>query len=404
MKHNKIGISTLVLAMLLVGIALIPTINAQEEKDYSVTVEKALKHANTHMMYFIAADSDFKEWKGASIDPKPLELYDINGKKLFYEFSVYKNNNLIGKIKVCANKKLGQSVQSFVLNPKPFDETEATKKSIEIAKNEYPDGSIKSTRMVVYIYPSIGAMTLVKDKTTGDEHRIIVDVYTLEEVEDKPATETEPGVWSMYDQILKNGVDDNLEKWQKSDKLNNFLEIEATGMGIDISAPVTEEKATKLSGDISITSTTTAKTLNVPLYGQETSYYCAVASAQMIAAYYGVSHSQNYIYGVMGGTGGTVTNSQQLTYYKSSDGLHKTRSASTETGLTFSSAVSEINNNKPFKSAVYYDMSSGHARVCRGYTYTSDGIQYLKLNDPASGGNCLVESPGVENNRIYVRS
>lgn len=64
-------------------------------------------------------------------------------------------------------------------------------KSIEIAKNEYPDGEIKSTIMVVYDYPEIGAMTVVKDKTTGDEYRIFVDAYSLNEVEDKPATKTE---------------------------------------------------------------------------------------------------------------------------------------------------------------------------------------------------------------------
>ena len=34
-------------------------------------------------------------------------------------------------------------------------------------------------------------MTVVKDKTTGIEHRIFVDAI-LNEVEDKPATETEP--------------------------------------------------------------------------------------------------------------------------------------------------------------------------------------------------------------------
>jgi len=63
-------------------------------------------------------------------------------------------------------------------------------KSIEIAKNNYPTGVIKSTQMVVYSYPNIGAMTVVKDKTTGKEHRIFVDVFTLEMVQDKPATAT----------------------------------------------------------------------------------------------------------------------------------------------------------------------------------------------------------------------
>lgn len=121
------------------------------------------------MISFIATDTDFEKWGGASIDPKPLELYDINGQKLYYQLSVYKDNNIIGRIDIGATKKLGSSIQVIEFDPRPFDADEAIKKSIEIAKKEYPDGKIKSTKMVVYSYPSIGAMTVVKDKTTGEE-------------------------------------------------------------------------------------------------------------------------------------------------------------------------------------------------------------------------------------------
>ncbi|HOW13530.1 C39 family peptidase [Methanosarcina sp.] len=402
MKRNKCGTGIFVLAMLLAGMVFIPAASAQEEKDYSVTAEEAFKHANTHMIFFIAVDSDFAEWKEASIDPKPLELYDINDKKLFYEFSVCKNNEVIGNIKVCADKKLGQSVQSLEFNPKSFDANEAIKKSIEIAKNTYLTGEIKSTKMVVYNYPDVGAMTVVKDKTTGNEHRIFVDAYTLEVIPDKPATETENGVWSFYEDRLKNGIDKNLKDWQESDNVSKFIEQETTEKGSNTSAPITEEKISALSSDATITSTTTTKTLNVPLCAQETSYYCAVASAQMIAKYYGITtHSQSYIYQIMGGTGGTLNNTQQLVYYQGSNGLNKPGSIYVTSGLTFNSAVAEINSNRPFKSAI-----TNHARVCRGYTYTSDGIQYLKINDPApvGSGSNKIESPGQEINRIYVRS
>lgn len=66
--------------------------------------------------------------------------------------------------------------------------------------------------------------SIKKDKTTGKEYRVFVDAYTLEEVEDKPATETEPGVWSMYDKILTNGKENNLKEWQKSDELAKSIE------------------------------------------------------------------------------------------------------------------------------------------------------------------------------------
>ena len=182
---------------------LIPAASAQKE-DYSVTAKEALKHANANIISFIAAGTPgFENWTGASIDSKPLELYDINGKKLFYRFSVYKENKLIGTIDVCADKTLGPSIYDIVFDPEPYKTAEAMKKSIEIAKNEYSDGKIKSIVLVVYSYPSIGVMTVVKDKTTGVKHRIFVDAYSLDEVQDKPVTETELGVLSMYKKISK---------------------------------------------------------------------------------------------------------------------------------------------------------------------------------------------------------
>ncbi|WP_229390891.1 GTPase - sulfate adenylate transferase subunit 1, partial [Methanosarcina sp. DH2] len=251
MNHNKIGVSILVLATLLVGMVLIPAVSAQEEKDYSVTADEAFKHANAHMISFIATNtSGFENWTGASIDSKPLELYDPTGQKLYYQFSVLKNKTLIGIIDIAADKRLGQTVQLVLFEPKPFDATTVMNKSIEIAKNEYPDGKIKSTQMVVYDYPLVGAMTIVKDKITGDEHRIFVDAYTLDVVPDKPATETEPGIWSIYEQRLKNGIENNIKHWQKSDELVKSIEQAAATKGVSINAAVTEENIKKLSADI----------------------------------------------------------------------------------------------------------------------------------------------------------
>jgi hypothetical protein len=85
---------------LLVGMVLIPAAGAQKEDNYSVTTEKAFEHANAQMLHFIATNTDgFENWTEASIDSKPLELYDINGQKLYYQFSVY-NPNLTEKYKL----------------------------------------------------------------------------------------------------------------------------------------------------------------------------------------------------------------------------------------------------------------------------------------------------------------
>ncbi|MDY0387981.1 MAG: hypothetical protein RBT65_12815 [Methanolobus sp.] len=239
-KSDIIG--ALLMAMLLVSMAFVPAVSAQEENDYFITVEEAFKHANAHMINYITTGAPFFEnWEGVSIDPKPLELYDPSGQKLYYQFSAYKNNDLIGIINIGADKRLGQTVQLVEFDPKPFDATEAMKRSIEIAKSEYPDGEIKSTKMVVYDYPKVGAMTIVKE-ATGDEHRIFVDVYSLDTVPDEPATETKRGIWSIYEQRLKNGIDNNLKNWQESDDLSKSIEQKATSMEINISTPITEEQ------------------------------------------------------------------------------------------------------------------------------------------------------------------
>ncbi len=239
LTKKQFGMGTLILAILLVVVGLVPAVSAEEENNYSVTAEKAFEHANAHIIDFMSSDvPDFENWTGASIDPEPLELYDINGQKLFYEFSAYKNNTLVGKIYVGANKTLGPSVQVIETTTYLYNTTEALKKSIEVARNEYPDGEIKSTKMVEYSYPRIGAMTVVKDKTSGDEHRIFVDVYSLEVVPDRPATETQLGVWSMYEHKMKNGVGGNLIEWNKSEKYTKSIEKEVANKGICISVPV----------------------------------------------------------------------------------------------------------------------------------------------------------------------
>lgn len=119
-----------------------------------------------------------------------------------------------------------------------------------------------------------------------------------------PATETQPGAWSMYEQISKNQVDENLKKWQNSDDLTKSLEQAATDKGVNINAPVTEENIKKLSGNKMIAAnavksnifspaSVVQKTLSVSDFQQDNWYFCAPASAQMISAYYNVGYSQN---------------------------------------------------------------------------------------------------------------
>jgi hypothetical protein len=383
-----------------VSILLIPTVSAQGN-DYSVTAEKAFEHANAQMIQFVATNTEgFGNWTEASIDSKPLELYDINGQKLYYEFSVYKSKILIGKIYIGADKTLGQSVRLVLFDPKPYNADEVMKKSIKIAKKEYPNGKILSTKMVVYAYPDVGAMTEVKDKITGEKHRIFVDAYTLDLVPDKPATKTEPGVWSMYEQASKTNIDENLKNWQNSDELTISIEQALTNKKININTSVTKENMKEIGSDKTITNTHEYE-LDVPIYLGDTRYYCQPASAQMLTKYYrGTKPSQDSIYSMMGGVAPQgIYNDQALVYYHASNGLNKPNADSIK-DVSFSKAVNEINNNRPFMSGL-----TDHARVCRGYK-TSGSSKYLRICDPAwrSIGRPYWEAIGSESDRIIMGS
>jgi hypothetical protein len=353
------------------------------------------------MISFIAANaSGFENWTGASIDPKPQELYDINGQKLFYQFSVYKEKKLIGTIDIYANKTLGHSFNDIAFDPEPYKAAEAMKKSKEISKKNYPTGEIESTKMVVYSYPSIGAMTVVKDKTTGDEHRIFVDAYTLDVVPDEPATETEPGVWSIYEMKLENEVEENLKEWEKSDQLTKSIEQAATNKGVNINAAITEENINKLSGDATIMASTSVK-LGVPLRGQEKDIYCGEASIQMISLYYGYSTpSQKYIYDYFFGPTDQPAGlriDEMIEWAEVKWG----KMGSLDTSLTNAEVVTEIDNRRPF-----YSIIPGHYRVCQGYLI-QNGYFYIYINDPlpiGSSGTPKIElGSSQETKRIYVR-
>lgn len=415
MIKNKIGVKILIFT-LLVFMALISIVSAQEENDYNVTAKESFKDANAYMIEFLAINASyFENWKGAFIDPKPIELYDISGKKLYYQFSVYKSNKVIGKIDVCADKTLGSSVNAFEFDPEPYKAAEAKEKSKEISKERYPNGKIESTIMVVYSYPSIGAMTVVKDKTTGKKYRIFVDAYTLEEVQDKPATETEPGVWSMYEYSSENGMDNNIKDWQESVQLTDNIEQLATKKGIDINLPVTEENMKKLGLAITknmktmtVSATTVyppSKSLSVPKIGQENNVFCGPASIQMVATYEKLKplETQSKIYHNKYSGGrpdevGGLSAPGVKDYCKYV--LNKWNTEDLNKGEFSKTTVkNEIYNGRPYISAI-----PGHFRVCKGYSDLGYAF-YISINDPKpiGKGSTRLETYGKEVAHVYVK-
>jgi len=354
-KRIKIGVVLLALLILFPVVAFGAQVDTGKEDKNNVPASNAFEQASRYMDLVVRNGMPgLEDWQGATINPEPVVLYDINGEKLFYEFSVEKNTKMVGRMKVCANKVLGSPVQTFEIGPRLWNPEEAIQKSIEVANNDYPSGKIKTTKLVVYNYHSVGAMTVVQDKTTGETHRIIVDATTNEIIPDKAPTETEEGVISIYNQLPKEKKVQNIAKWENSIEINTITPM-----------------------------MTFTKTLDVPLHGQITSLACAVATAQMIGEYYDVDNSQEDIMCIMGcGMESGCSLDQQLDYYKSDDGLGKAGTHS-HSSPSFYQSVNEIDNNRPLVSG-----TPGHARAMKGYWYlvNSPGAEYILINDPAPLG------------------
>ena len=381
-KKNSKGIlmvALLVATALMVGLFGSTAYSAGEYSvgDYVVSEEKALEHATVYMLDAVLTQTPgLEEWRGAMVNPEPLTIYDINGKKLFYEFSVEKNGKMVGRIKASASAELGPSVYTLAIGPRPWDASTAIEKAKELAQQEY-DGEIISAKLVCYSYPKIGVMvTFVDQPVTEEKRRMIIDAGDYSIIPNRKPEAEGIGVWSLYESIPEEEKSQRIAEWEKNDKFVSSVTEKAKSLGIvDLTAKALSEEELKsleeqIGGDRGQT------VLGVPLYGQTNDFRCCVASAQMIAAWYFVTHTQDHIAGVMGcGDGSLCWPDQELLYYKGArpDGLGKVGSF-TDYSPTFDEAKTEISHARPFRSSVPY-----HCRVCIGYrTYP----EQLRINDP----------------------
>lgn len=296
-----------IIALLALGVGLVaaadmgPTVHSTDDHSYVISEEKALEHATVYMLDAVLTHTPgLEEWRGAMINLEPLTIYDINGKKLFYEFSVEKNGKMVGTIKASASAVLGPSVYTLEIGPRPWDASTAIEKAKELAQQEY-GGEIISAKLVCYSYPKIGVMLTFADQTVaGEKRRMIIDVADYSIVPDKRPKAEEIGVWSVYESIPEEEKSPRIAEWERDDKFVSFVTEKANSTGIeDLTGRTLSEEELK-SLEEQIGGDRNQVVLGVPLYGQTNGVRCCVASAQMIAKWYFVTHTQDYIAGVMG--------------------------------------------------------------------------------------------------------
>jgi hypothetical protein len=324
------------------------------------------------------SDTDF--------DGDPFRIDDISGIPLFFDFIADFEGDEQVVVRGYANTVFGTPVDSIWKQTTADSYVHRFQGLYQRLHDTFGDRVHKNT--VCYCYPKLGVMV------TGDgqAQSVIYDLYDESE-HTVPDSEAAPPdnddaltVYSPF-QLIPDAAD---IKAREAD----FLEKEAKYASLAKSA---EEAGRPFFHDNEAGET--EKILNVPLYGQETKVFCAVATGQMILMYHGFTKTQQDIAVAMktGPTG--TTNPNQVAGYES---IANAKLAATfDETAQYNEARSEIDANRPLKSG-----SPGHARVAIGWR-ENPTENWLRINDPwpVNSGVQRWESSArlTWTNWIYVR-
>lgn len=379
---------------------MVPMVNAAEisvsadvttaVEESSVSSDVALQSANAAIKEFVSRNALNNTWKGATANSDPEVIFDMNGEKLFYLFSVENNGKRIGEIKIAASKVVGASIVTIGPGAKPIDLNEIRTKANEIVNQKYNNATINSIDLVCYDYPDIGG--LVKFTVSGTEnHSFVIDAYDLSLI---PSSDQ----ISFYNSIPSSEILNRTHQWDSDQK---YLQT------------VTAQSITPMA--------TVTKTINgFSLYPQQGTNWCAFATAQMISAYYGYQRTQQTIANTIGvnpdnGASIELVRSNYYIVPVASGGLGKAGSSISYTGMfTYNDIMNEMNSNRPIHTD-RFEASSYHARAITGYSYTTTApvSQYLYIYDPwptTSGAvywenwNVFTGQPNPVHAILYIRN
>jgi len=417
------------LALLLAAMAMVPMVSAdisqsnEENKKLIesnfIPVATAQEHATITMLSMIHSGALDENWVGGKINPTPQTIYDINGEKLFYLFTIEKKGARVGEIYAAASKVLGGSVITIgsIETPDKF-----TVLRVDTQKNlteKYPGYQVIAEKKVCFDYPVIGLMLTLKNTKTGDMKDVIIDSR------DGSVKNWETQVSSYYNQISAEDMKKHVAIWEKQSAITEELKTTALVENPEFLQHYSEMDLSRVKQVMTKvkTSDSNIKALlfqdgqkiisGLTHCTQYTDVWCGVATAQIISTkYMSDPWSQYHIADMMGaynddGTPKGTDMGMELLYYQPSEddgGLGKGNSLDIYRPFTtWQAAHDEIEEGRPLK--IGRDTPNNHARACNGWQ-VNGGNPYLLFYDPAQYGYIYWEyvAPGsTYNNFIYIR-
>jgi hypothetical protein len=386
-----------------------------------VEKEEALQHSLLTIRRALAGGAyGFERWSDAEAEATPLPIYDLNGKLLFYEYTVRHGDRVNGVIRASASRLLGSPVIAIYEGPRGWDPQKAVEEARARADKRFKGAPILSTELVCYCYPKIGVRVDLQGAPS-----VIYDAASFEPVSRFGSDEREGmTAYSFYDEVATRSVS---EKRLRSDFAARELEMVRRTAPQILSPRVSATDISRFKDVLAASSSyeflpiTSWRVLKYgprcsphdcfQLYAQQTDVYCAVATGQMILDFYRYNFTQDQIAAAMATDAGGTTNPNQVTGYNSlsNNGLVATYDATAD----WAEAKAEIDANRPLKSGI-----PGHARACAGWMRNNifligqQPTRWLRIYDPwpwnsniCSGGAVVWEDWDSVNhtNFIYVR-
>jgi len=392
-----------------------------------VRKDEALQHAQLTVRRAWAGHvTDFEDWGGVELDPDPMVIHDLNGQVLFNEFAVMDGGRPVGSVKASASRIIGSPVVTVEFGPRRWDDGAATREAKKRAKKRFPGAQITGTELVCYCYPKIGVRVYM-EHADGGSSSIVVDVADYSVLERFGSDELEGATaYSFYEEVAEPAAEERERRWELAER-----ELEAAKAATPkilaraFTAKEMADMRPKLvpvplylfdfvpfySQQVVRFSPRCAPHECFELYGQQTSYYCAVATGQMILDFYRWYYTQDEIAAAMSTTTSGTDNPDQVDGYETLS--NNCLDATYDSTAQWSEAKAEIGQNRPLKSGI-----SGHARACAGWKRQNFFLigqppkSWLKIYDPwpwnadiCQGGKIYWEDWSAINhtNFIYVR-
>jgi len=406
---------------------------AQRNREPKLLVKKkrAMEHALLAIRQAWASNvDDFQEWGGYKLDTEPLNIYDLNGQILFYEFNVMDDDKIVGSTKTAASETIGSPVITMEFGERSWDFKKASKEVSKLIKKAYLEAKLIEMELVCYSYPKIGIRAYF-DTPKKKNQNLIYDIGTLELVERYDDGNSDDfACRSFYQDIVSPNIVERENQFNLAEEeLKAIKALDARVVEQGVKRPTLNELVPVLQPQMTpqelpsniVMPWYSSKTIrfsprcNTPesfeLYAQKTNVYCAVATGQMILDFYKYHYTQNQIATAMGTGSGGTSNTGQVNGYES---LSKNcLSATYDNTANWYEARNEINANRPLKSGV-----PGHARACAGWRQQRIWIigqqpkRWLKIYDPSpwnadicKGGRVYWENWNAitHTNFIYLR-